>query len=275
MNCPGCGSLVDETASSCGHCRADVRLTAIGADGGTYGPYTVSQLRQYVSHGGIPPDARLVDAQGNATTPASLGLSPAASAPVAPTPTLSTPTVPSPLPPVPVPPGRGGMPPIPTPPPGYGAPMPPKQQSNSGKTCLLLGAGGCGCLVVVGIVLVVLLGGMFAKDNFIELCDMSLVDCHQAAVAYAADHNGMLPNADSWINDVGPYLEDVESTWCFETEGDYAFNRALSGANLASVADPASTPMISDLEYEAGLPGPHDGGWAVIFVDGHFEHVMP
>jgi hypothetical protein len=103
-----------------------------------------------------------------------------------------------------------------------------------------------------------------------------------AMLMFADDHDGKLPKADRWVEDLMPY---VKSAKLFKCSGDksgerssYAMNSALSGLSLSEVAHPESLVVVFEAEKpgqnpsggpEAVLIVPRHNGNAYGFADGH------
>ena len=152
-------------------------------------------------------------------------------------------------------------------------PTPSRQQPNAARTCAIAGAIGCGTLIIIGIVVGILLFRPAATFGQRMVCEVNLEDCFSATMQYTSQNDGVLPGADSWQATIMPYLEDPESIKCWESERGYAYNADLSGVKMSAVEDAATTPLFADIEYQSDQPGPHEGGWTVIYVDGHIEFI--
>jgi len=79
------------------------------------------------------------------------------------------------------------------------------------------------------------------------------------ALAYARDHNDRLPPADTWSDDILPYVKDRRVFVCPNARGAssaYAYNRAVAGLALNEIADPQRTVLI----YESNLGWNGAGG---------------
>jgi len=102
---------------------------------------------------------------------------------------------------------------------------------------------------------------------------------------YAASHGDKLPPADTWSDDILPYLENDAVFKCPDApalRSAYAYNRALAGMTLNQIPDPARMVLIyeSNLGWN-GAGGPESmvspprhfvaagKGVVVGFVDGH------
>lgn len=104
-------------------------------------------------------------------------------------------------------------------------------------------------------------------------------------IQYVQDHDEKLPDADTWVDEVYPY---VKSESVFRDPAapagekwSYAYNRNLSGAKLLDLAAPAATVMLfesttgaknaSDTGASIPKPGRHNGGTDYAFSDGHVK----
>jgi prepilin-type processing-associated H-X9-DG protein len=107
---------------------------------------------------------------------------------------------------------------------------------------------------------------------------------------YAQDHDGRLPEADRWTDEIMPYAGNKNIFLCPkhsrpgspQVTCSYAFNRALSGKNIADIKDPAHMILIfeSDLGWNGSgdigrLPAQprHNRGDNYGFGDGHAQWV--
>jgi hypothetical protein len=97
---------------------------------------------------------------------------------------------------------------------------------------------------------------------------------NQLAVAfksYARDHNGKLPDAATWVDDLSHYLGNNSDKYgIFRCPADraagrssYAMNRNLSGKRLQDIFDPANTVLL----YETRQSGPNPAGTGKDVVD--------
>jgi hypothetical protein len=87
--------------------------------------------------------------------------------------------------------------------------MPPPRKSNTGLIVgLIIGGVFLCCLLPVGL----LVGGglWFANKAFpLASCSIAYEDARDAIRAYADDHNGNLPAAATWQDDVRPYYQKI------------------------------------------------------------------
>ncbi len=116
-----------------------------------------------------------------------------------------------------------------------------------------------------------------------------------ALIMYAQEHGDRLPDADGWVDALLPQWSDVKDkgfhaealfrdpTAPEEEPWNYAFNRALSGARLGGIKDPAATVMVfesmagvknaADMGQSLPRPGRHSGGDYYVFADGRARWV--
>lgn len=123
-------------------------------------------------------------------------------------------------------------------------------------------------------------------------------------IQYAFDHDNNLPDADKWVDEILPYLQNSKALLRDPSapageEYSYAFNRALAGATLKTSPSPGNTIASVQLrddgrkveapstvllfESTAGIknasdtgqsmpkPGRHLGGTDYAFADGHVK----
>jgi hypothetical protein len=113
-------------------------------------------------------------------------------------------------------------------------------------------------------------------------CLSNLKEFTRAALEYANGHGGKLPNADTWADDIRPYLNaDGRIFTCSAVPHQgfaYAYNASLSEARIDDIEEAAAVVLI--YESDAGrnaVGGPellppeprHLGGDNYGFVDGH------
>lgn len=156
--------------------------------------------------------------------------------------------------------------------PGYAPPR------NSGNKVLIV------ILVIIAVMCIGLIAagvGMYfwginlVKNTFIPTaqCAVGYEEVRAALLDYAKDHDGKLPNAETWQDDVRPYYAKVQlgtqnnkdvpkgfEIRKFPLEGDWgckvsdtqmtgmAFNKDLSGMKVADIKDPYSTVILFEIE---------------------------
>jgi hypothetical protein len=102
----------------------------------------------------------------------------------------------------------------------------------------------------------------------IAACWSNLKQLGTGALMFAQDHKQVFPKAAHFAaasQQLQPYIRNTGVFACPENGKAYLFNTQLSGANLASIKEPAKTPIFKDSK-------PHvDGSVAVGFVDGHVK----
>lgn len=83
---------------------------------------------------------------------------------------------------------------------------PPKQKNNTTLIIMIvLGIVGCGCLAIIGF------GAFFGFKIFGQLkplagCAISFESVHKAMLTYTAENGGKLPKAETWQDDLRPYV---------------------------------------------------------------------
>lgn len=113
-------------------------------------------------------------------------------------------------------------------------------------------------------------------------CLANLKQLGLGAMMYAQDHDETLPDADRWMDQLEPYIENEALLKCpaaLDLEYGYAMNAELSGQELADVKSPADTVLFFDSTLDTrnasgtgdSLPAPprHPEGNAFAFADGH------
>ncbi len=147
------------------------------------------------------------------------------------------------------------------------------ERPRSNKTPLII------LLVVLG-VLAVCVGGLVVVGIFVFSamrtampfagCILSMEGARDAVVLYAKEHEGRLPNAETWQDDAKKYLkraledirhEDVpfdlkiitpDGEWgCHLPDGKmtgFSFNDELSGKKLDEIKDPYKTILLFEIE---------------------------
>ena len=120
------------------------------------------------------------------------------------------------------------------------------------------------------------------------MCLSNMKNLAVAGQTYAADHDDRLPDADRWVEELRPYLNNEAVFKCPEDKSQafasYAMNAALSGMSLDDIEDPSAVVLF----YETASPGPnpvggmedlasprHLDGNNFAFPDGHAQWVGP
>jgi hypothetical protein len=87
--------------------------------------------------------------------------------------------------------------------------MPPRKKSNTGLIVGLVIGGVFLCCI--GPIALLVGGGfwVFGKTKGLIQCTYAFRDVRDGIRMYAADHNGKLPPADTWQDEVAPYYEKV------------------------------------------------------------------
>ncbi len=152
-------------------------------------------------------------------------------------------------------------------PPPFSPPQaaPPKKTN----TALILGIVlACILIPCIGLIVVGAMGFNFVKNTIgpMATCAIAFEHVRNATLDYAKDHNGKLPKAETWQDDVRPYYEktskNTEDLGPFEAmkpDGDWgcktgnsmtgmAFNSELSGKKVEDIKDPYSTVLIFEIE---------------------------
>lgn len=192
----------------------------------------------------------------------------------------------------------------------------PVQKSGPSATKVLL--------IVLGVIalLCLVLGAscMFMGSQLMKQvspmmnCMMTAEMAHTSLKAYATEHDGKLPNGATWEDDIAPYYKRLyeskekemkqasevpvfggmfklqppgETFKCNDNPPTgFAFNSDLSGADLAAVANPTSTPIffeVNGVSRNNHMPaaskpsgkGPEIMGerreWVIYYADGNKE----
>jgi hypothetical protein len=184
--------------------------------------------------------------------------------------------------------------------------IPPKKKSNTGLIIgIVLGSVALCCILSAG----VLFGGglwLVNKAKGIGECAMSFQFAQKAMQAYAADHDGKLPNAKTWQDDIREYYKKAtqkinkdqsgpiqfhpfasDGEWACVNENQpatgIAFNVELSGKKISDIKDPGTTVLLFETptvgknqakKYEALDPKSspkifnENRGWIVMPVQG-------
>lgn len=144
--------------------------------------------------------------------------------------------------------------------------MPPAPKRNTGLIVgLIIGGIVLCCVLPVG-----LIGGFgywaFGKAKPLVACTMAFTNVRDSVLDYAHDHNGKLPKAATWMDDVRPYYTKkiasgkqddakqmfggmpAEGVWgCADADGNktgMAYNKDLDGKTLDSIKDKVSTIVV-------------------------------
>jgi hypothetical protein len=150
------------------------------------------------------------------------------------------------------------------PPPAYY--MPPAPRRSSSRIWWIIGGivlffcCACGILALIFVPRFIKNAAAFAG------CMESMSLLHLAIERYASDHNGKLPAADKWQEELAPYYEKLRGSrttgldelpqnqpWgCTDAEGKVvtgiAFNDNLSGKEVSKVEDVPQTPVLFEIE---------------------------
>jgi len=145
--------------------------------------------------------------------------------------------------------------------------MPAPKKSNTGLIIgLIIGGVFLCCVLPIG-----LMGGgafwVFNKAKGIVQCGMAFQNVKNGVLKYAAAHDGKLPKAETWQDDVkryyaesmtpkdqaGPFEQmSPDGDWgCKESDGTMtgiAFNSDLSGKKLDSIKDQLGTVLLFETE---------------------------
>ena len=103
-----------------------------------------------------------------------------------------------------------------------------------------------------------------------------------SARLYTFDHDGRLPDADRWVDELTPYVKDTDTFVCPADQSgarcSYAMNADLSGQILEDITDPESTVLFYETQHPgdnpsgspADVPTPprHEGGNNYAYADG-------
>lgn len=168
---------------------------------------------------------------------------------------------------------------------------------------LIIILGLIGFCIVAGVV-ALFLGYRFAKDTVFPAagCIVSFEAVRESMLEYAKTHDGKLPNAATWQDDIkdifAKKVKEFEQQDMFETfnpNGEWGckaegsrqtgvcFNADLGGKKVADIANPWSVPMVFEVEApkrnqaEKYAPRPPESspkifgeprGWVVSMVEG-------
>lgn len=117
-----------------------------------------------------------------------------------------------------------------------------------------------------------------------QQCLSSLKQLMLGMLMYAQDHDNVLPDAATWMDELMPYLKNDQLFYCPSAphlKYGYAMNAALSKRNTAEIAEPWQVAVIfdSDLGTRNACGGPdavanpprHNGGNNYAYADGHVK----
>lgn len=148
--------------------------------------------------------------------------------------------------------------------------MQPPRRKNSSTVIILVVVGAIFGICIVGVVAVAwFLRGISKSMGPWAGCIASFQVVQRATVKYAGDHDGALPRAATWQEDVTPYLDkslkEMKDVPFFEFKmiepgkpwgcvikdkemTGMAFNSDLSGKKMSEITDPYSTYMVFEIE---------------------------
>lgn len=160
----------------------------------------------------------------------------------------------------------------------------------SGSGLAIAGIAVSGILLLVAITAAMLLPALArAKSKAEQIqCVNHVKQLAVSVMLYANDHDGRLPDADRWCDQIQVYLGNAAQSVLLCPAGNpadrchYALNAGLSGAELNRLGNPAQTVLF--VETEGGwntsggpellaTPSRHRGPRVVGFADGHVETV--
>jgi prepilin-type processing-associated H-X9-DG protein len=126
-------------------------------------------------------------------------------------------------------------------------------------------------------------GARWAGEN--ASCLSNVRNIATAVAMYENENDGLLPFASNWSDATAKYMKEP-NTECRlkESPFSYAYNRVLSGASYASIAEPANFVVVfeSDAQSANASGGQSDvvprhmGAYShVAFADGHAKAIGP
>ncbi len=147
-------------------------------------------------------------------------------------------------------------------------PTPPKSKTGLWIGLIIGGAAVC----CIGPMLLLAGGGWFAfktgKGSIECMVNFSVVQ--KALRHYVKDHNGKLPSAEKWQDELRPYVENSASRYeaksgpfkMFDPNGDWgcvdgdnttgmSFNRDFSGKNVKEIKDQMAAIVVFEIEKPA------------------------
>ena len=120
-----------------------------------------------------------------------------------------------------------------------------------------------------------------AAPDFSLQCRTNLRQVGTAFRVYALDHDGKLPDASKWTDEMVGYLQSPTSLKCppdGPADSNFAFNFALSNVKLSSIDDPNDRVLLYEsTTSDKNIAGtgatqpeksPHPGGWLVLLANG-------
>jgi hypothetical protein len=113
-------------------------------------------------------------------------------------------------------------------------------------------------------------------------CLSNVKELTSATLRFADDHNGRLPDAASWADEIAPYVNATAATFRCPSAANkdfaYAYNSSLSGKKLGDIQEPEKVVLIFESDTGRNAAGGpellstaprHFGGDDYGFVDGH------
>lgn len=161
-------------------------------------------------------------------------------------------------------------------PPPFSPPAPVKKGNNTALILVVVFVAFSLVCVVPGYFIYKAVSSGFQQVLPVAECAMAFEDLRTAVLDYAEEHEGTLPDAATWQDDVRPYYKKVVSKadgergpfkpmdpdmiWgCRVGDGKrtgIAFNVALSGKKLDAIQAPSDTVLI--FEIEESKPNAHE-----------------
>jgi prepilin-type processing-associated H-X9-DG protein len=150
---------------------------------------------------------------------------------------------------------------------------------------------GCGTAVAFILWLISWIAVAAMQKEFIggqkAECLMNVKELTFAALRFADDHDGQLPDAASWADEVAPYLSESRAAFQCPSANNrsfaYTYNSSLSRMKLGDVKEPQTTVLIFESDVGRNAAGGpellvavprHLGGDNYGFVDGHATWIM-
>ena len=236
MDCPICGRQTQDGAATCDACGGDTKYTIQAPDGTQYGPYTLTEARQFAQQGRVAPTAVLVSSNGQAHSLADLNV------------VVILPTV---------------------------VPQPrPAASGSGGSTCLIVGVVIGAFVLVFGGIITAIMFPVFGRAREKARQTSCLSNEKQISLGilmYAQDYDEYLPAAATYEMQIDPYTKNQMLFIRPSTQiqpGSYEYNSHLDGMYVRDLSRPAQTPILWDRDVAIGS-GPHNGGGNVGFTDGH------